>query len=481
MCATDTKPREQLGGHVEKRDAPDSSIALSEHLAAVSYDDLPERVASYTKEAIADTIACIIAGTGGEEFAAVTDLLTQWGGNPSSTVIGTNLRTAPDNAVLAMGCAVHQYDFDDTHDTAVCHPSPASFMPALAFAEEKGGVSGRDIITAVALGNDVTSRVALSITGRLNSYSWIRASIAGIFGATAASAKILGLDAAQHRHALGLALPQAAGTLASLHNPGSSVRSIRDGLCYRSGALAAALAARGVRGDQEVFDGPYGVFQTYFRGEYDPAAMTAEIGERWETVNVSLKPWPSCRHLHGTLTAVIGILEEEKLSFEQVDHVMLHVGDVNFDRSRPVRTGMVPEQRIDLLCNMPFAVGAALRHGNLPLKLYRDGAMADDVVTNAVPKVKWMFDPEQNGSWTLEPGYVELFTTDGRHFTRKVRRALGHPENPMSEARQRRKMRDCCAAAAKPIGEGRADAIFDAVMALDGMSDVRELSKLLTN
>jgi 2-methylcitrate dehydratase PrpD len=478
--STNTQPREQLGGHVAGQTGPDSSVAIAEHLAKVNYEDLSDHVVAHTKEAIADPIACIIAGTGGEEFKAVTDLMGGWGGNRSSTVIGAGgLRIPPDNAVLANGAAVHQYDFDDTHDTAVCHPTPASFMPALALAEEKGGVSGRDLIAAVALGNDVTSRVALAITGRLNSYQWIRASIAGIFGATAAAGRILGLDSKGHLDALGLALPQAAGTLASLHNAGSSVRSIRDGLCYRSAVLAASLAARGVRGDREVFDGPYGVYHTYFRGEYDRNVLTHELGERYETVNVSLKPWPSCRHLHGTLTAVIGLLQEHKLGFDDVDHVLLHVGDVNFDRSRPVRTGLVPQNRIDLLCNLPFAVGAALRHGTLPLKLYRDGAMADDVVTKAVPKVKWIFDPEQNGPWTLEPGYVEMFTTDGRHFTSKVRRALGHPENPMSEEQRRRKMIDCCAAAAEPIGSDRANRIFDMVMSLETLDDLAPLSKAL--
>ena len=477
---SNTQPREQLGGHVAGRIGPDSSVAFAAHLAKTGFDDLPERVVSYTKEAIADTIACIIAGTGGEEFQAISGLMAKWGGAATSTVIGAGgLRVPPDNAVLANGGAVHQYDFDDTHDTAVCHPTPASFMPAFALAEERGGVTGRDIIAAVALGNDLTSRIALSITGRLNSYQWIRASIAGIFGATAASSRILGLDAEGHLNALGLALPQAAGTLASLHNPGSSVRSIRDGLCYRSGVLASSLAGLGVRGDREVFDGPYGVFHTYFRGEYDPSVMTHELGERYETINVSLKPWPSCRHLHGTLTAVIGLLQQHGLAFDDVDHVLLHVGDVNFDRCRPVRTGLVPQNRIDLLCNLPFAVGAALRHGTLPLKLYRDGAMADDVVTNAVPKVKWTFDPEQNGKWTLEPGHVELFTKDGRHLTSKVRRALGHPENPMSEAQQRRKMVDCCAAAATPIAESRANEIFDTVMALDTLDDLGPLSRLL--
>jgi 2-methylcitrate dehydratase PrpD len=406
--------------------------------------------------------------------------MREWGGKPASTVLCSGgLRTPPDNAVLANGAAVHQYDFDDTHDTAVCHPTPASFMTAFALAEERGGVGGRDLIAAVALGNDVTSRIALSITGRLNSYQWIRASIAGIFGATAASARILGATADQHLNALGLALPQAAGTLASLHNAGSSVRSIRDGLCYRNAVLAAALAMRGVRGDRAVFDGPYGVFHTYFRGEYDRTVLTHELGMRYETLNVSLKPFPSCRHLHGTLTAVLDLLTENRLGFDDVDHVMLHVGDVNFDRCRPVRTGMVPENRIDLLCNLPFAVGAALRHGGLPLSLYRDAAMADDVVVNAVPRVKWVFDPGQNGPWTLEPGHVDLVTRDGRHLSRRVRRALGHPENPMTADQQRQKMIDCAAMAPRALAPGQAERIFDTIMTLDRLDDLSVLSDLL--
>jgi 2-methylcitrate dehydratase PrpD len=458
----------------------DSGELIAEHLARVRYDDLPATAVAAARRSIADTLACIIAGTGGEEHAAVVAQVRQWSGAPASTVIGTGgLQVSPDYAVLANGAAVHQYDFDDTHDRAVCHPTPATFMPAFALAQERGGVSGRDLLTAVAAGNDLVSRIALAINGRLNSYAWIRASIAGIFGAAAASAKVLGATAAQHYDALGLALPQAAGTLASLHNPGSSVRSIRDGLCYRSAVLAAALAMRGVRGDREVFDGRYGVYQTYFRGEYDRGVLTGELGRRYETDRISLKPWPSCRHLHATLTAVLRGMQAHGLRFDDVDHVVLHVGDINLDRCRPVRTGMVPVQRIDLLCNLPFAVGAALRHGGLPLRLYRDGAMADDVITQAVPKVRWQFDERQNGRWTLEPGLVDIATRDGRTLTVEAKIAHGHPDDPMTTDERRQKMVACCAAAARPVGDAQALRLFDAVESLDRMSDVRQLAELL--
>lgn len=458
----------------------DSAVIMSEHLARVQYDDLSPEVVLAVKRAIADTLACILAGTQGEEVAPMQSLVRKWAGTPCSTVIGTGgLRVPPDNAVLANAAAVHQYDFDDTHDTAVCHPTSASLISALAVAQEAGGVSGKQLITAVALGNDVISRVALAISGRLNSYPWIRATVAGIFGSTAASAKILQATAEQHRHALGLALPQAGVTLASLHHGGSSVRSIRDGLAYRNGVLAAELAMRGLRGDAEVFDGPYGLYKAFFRGEYDSSQLTKELGTRYETVNVSLKPWPSCRHVHATLTVTLGLMQKHMIGFDQVDHILLHVGDINLDRCRPARLGMVPSHRIDLLCNLPFAVGAALRHGDLPIRLYRDTAMADDVVTHAMPKVKWVHDERQNGKWTIEPGMVDIHLKDGTVHSAQSRWALGHPENPMPLERVRKKLVDCAAAAARPMGAAQAGEIFDTVMGLDTVADIEDLARLL--
>ena len=112
----------------------------------------------------------------------------------------------------------------------------------------------------MALGNDLVCRVALAIHGGLIDYPWFRAPVVGLFGTTAASAKLLGASAEQHQEALGLTLPLISCTRASLHHGGSSVRSIRDGLIYRNGVLAAELAMRGVLGDKAVFEGPFGFY-----------------------------------------------------------------------------------------------------------------------------------------------------------------------------------------------------------------------------
>ena len=457
---------------------PDASVAIAAHLARTQYADLPRDVVQATKASILDTLACVLAGTACEDVIAIRTLTAKWGGRPGSTIVGYGgLKVPAASAVLANGAAIHQFDFDDTHDRAVMHPSAASVVPALAVAEERGGVSGKEIITAVALANDIASRIGLATRGRMWDHPWFRAPVIGLFCATAAAAKIMGASAGQHLHALGLTLPQAAGTWASLHHKGSSVRSIRDGLAYRNGVLAAELAMQGIRGDGEVFDGPYGFYHAFFRGDYDRSELVNDLGARYETASVSLKPWPCIRHLHTTLTAVLGIMDAQKLSFADVSQVMLNVGQVNFDRCRPVALGSVPANHIDLASNMHFAVAAAILHRGIPLSLYHDPKLADEVVTTAMPKIRWTYDAGLDGH-TFEPARVEITTIQGHRYDAECNVALGHPDNPMTPAQQIEKFVDCASAAAMPVARNKALAMVDAVTHLEDCADIGALMGL---
>ena len=462
---------------VVAHDERDAADVIAAHLASVRYDDLSATVVTATKEAILDTLGCLLAGTGTDEAAAIASLVAERGGRASSTVFGHLQKVPAESAVLANAAAIHQYDFDDTHDIAVCHPTSASLIPALALAEQIGGVGGKDLIAAVALANDVTSRVA--INGRLTDYVWFRAPVVGVFGATAAACRILGATAEQHANAFGLMLPMIGGTLSSLQHGGSSVRAIRDGLAYRNAVLAAELAIRGVRGDRRVMEGPFGFYHAFFRGEYDRDKLIGELGGRSETISVSLKPWPAIRHLHRTLSCVDDIMTGHDLQFDDVEQVTVHVGRINLDRCRPVSLGSIPALRMDLLSNMPFAIGAFIRHRRIPLALYRDTSLADEVIRDAMPKVRWVHDPRMDGRWTFEPARVELSTRDGQTYVRERAVAKGHPSDPMSRTEREAKFRDCAAAAARPLPEQRMVQVIAAVDKLQNMRDVSELATLL--
>jgi len=458
----------------------DAADTIARHLARVSYEDLPDSVVQATKASILDTLACMFAGSASADVAAIGGLVADTGGRPSSTVIlGGGLKVPAAQAVLVNGAMIHQFDFDDTHDLAICHPTSACLPAALAVGEEVGGVSGQDLILAVAAGTDLVSRVALAIRGGLLDYPWFRAPIVGLFGTTAVAAKIRGASEAQHRDALGLTLPLISCTSASLHHGNSSVRSIRDGLVYRSGVLAAELAMRGLRGDQAVFEGKYGYYQSFFRGEYDRTKLLDGLGERFESDRISLKPWPSRRTLHRTITAVIDLMTSADLKFDDIETVEVLVGPITRPWCQPVTVGMVPKRRIDLLNNMLFAVGAAIRYRDVPLSLYNDPQRADDVVTRAVPRVRWREVEKASDNVVAETAQVKIVTVNGALHEASCDIPLGHPDRPISAAQLRSKFMECARNASRALDRDRLDEIFAMVMTLEKLPDVCALTALL--
>jgi 2-methylcitrate dehydratase PrpD len=275
-----------------------------------------------------------------------------------------------------------------------------------------------------------------------------------------------------------LALPQIGGTYASLHHTGSSVRSIRDGLAYRNGLLAADMAMRGIKGDPEVFEGKYGFYNAYYKGAYNRDRLLDRLGEDFEAPRVSLKPWPSARHLHTTMTAVLEIMTRHSLLFDDVAEVTFEVGRVNKGRCAPV-TPEVQHNHIDLLGNLPFSVAATIRHGNVPLAVFLDEHMIDDVVKRALPRVKWRYSPEQDGDWRFEPGRVELRTVDGQVHRTVCKVALGNPDNPMSESQRHDKFVRCVGTGTRPLSETQAHRVIERVSALEHCSEISQLTALI--
>lgn len=460
--------------------AADAARLLAAHVAGTRFDDLPAEVVRAAKAGVLDTLGCVLAGTGCADVAATQRVARGWGEAPACTVVGSGgWRTSAATAVLVNGAAIHQYDFDDTHDRGPCHPSSSSVVPALAAAQARGGASGRDLLRAVALGNEVTSRVSLAVRGTAHDHPWFRAPVCGLFGATAAVAAMRGADAARCEEAFGLALPMVGGTWASLHHPGSSVRSMRDGLAYRNAVLAVDLAMAGLRGDRGVFDGPYGLYRAYYGGDYDRDELVGGLGERFEAAQVSLKPWPSIRHLHATLTATIDTMRRHGLSFDEVARIEVAVGRLNRDRCRPVPPRGAHDDHIDLLHNLHFAVANAILHGTLPLAVYRDRAAAQRVIDVAMPKVVSVDDPRQDGPWTFEPGRVAILTVRGERLEGSAQRALGHPGRPMDDAQRHAKFAECARHAARPPEPARVARIVELVEGLERLDSLEPLAEAL--
>ncbi len=209
---------------------------------------------------ILDTFGCMLGGSGSpgiEELFAVT---SRWGGLEESRVLLRGARLPAPQAALLNASMGHALDFDDTLDTGgSIHPGVSVLAAALAMCDSLDGVSGQDLLLAVALGLDVSCRIALAST---LDRGWHRTAAIGVFGAAAAAGKLLRLTPEQMLAAFGIAYSQAAGNRQCILD-GALTKRMQAGQAASAGVFSAVLAQTGFTGARKIFGGRFGFFELY--------------------------------------------------------------------------------------------------------------------------------------------------------------------------------------------------------------------------
>lgn len=303
---------------------------LAEFAAKVTFNDIPSEVVHQTKRVIFDSIGCALGGYSSEKGRIARNLIKNLGGNPQATIIGSGMKDSMTNAAFANANLGNAIDMDDT--ILMTHPAVPTVMGALPVAE-KERVSGKDLITAVAVGYDIAIRIGgaseswLKIEGGkirtlpVHGYSW------HVFGAAVAAAKILALDAKTMVHVLGL-----AGTLAPMPIMASWAKPVDSlplskyyeaGWTTQSGVTAALLAQDGYTGPAEILEGRTGFWRMRGREECNFDFMVDKLGQKWWIMETSLKPWPSCRFIHHSLTAFTKIIDAHNIKAEEIEKVVV--------------------------------------------------------------------------------------------------------------------------------------------------------------
>ena len=229
--------------------------------------------------------------------------MAELGGDDQATVIGGPGLPAP-NAAFANAMLCHGLDFDDTHSDSIAHVSVVTCPAALAVAEA-GGAAGRDALTAIVAANEVVTRVGMAASGRFHARGFHPTAVCGIFGATAAAARLGGLGAERAASALGIAGSLASGLFAYLED-GTATKPIHPGWAAHGGLVAARLAAHGAEGPPSIFEGKFGLYHAFLgagKDEIDLDAQLADLGARWETPRIAFKPYPACHFMHGAVGA----------------------------------------------------------------------------------------------------------------------------------------------------------------------------------
>ncbi|HVN96203.1 MAG TPA: MmgE/PrpD family protein [Syntrophorhabdaceae bacterium] len=454
------------------------SQALAEHTAQIRYEDLDDAVVHVSKNSVLDTIGVMLAaGTLGEGCKEFVNMALSEGGKKQSTIVGFGVKAPLSMAVFANGSMTHALDFEDSHDEALVHPSATTVPVALALAESLGNVSGRELIAAVAVGNDVSCRLGLALNEDLLQYGWYTPPVLAAFGGAAAASKLIALNPGQILDAFSLALCQATGSAELAYNPDSVIRGIRDAFSAKAGLISALLAKRGITGFKEPFEGKAGFFNMYAKGNYDRLKLTNGLGKTFEGARVSFKPWPSCRFTHSYIDGLLELLKTHHVNAADVEEIKVVVGPVNKVLCEPSDRKRHPVTAIDAKFSIPFVVATALTHGKVNLDHFTAQAFENKDVLAAAHKVTY----ELNDRLTRKDatkGFVQMKTRDGV-FSKAVEFPYGHPEHPISDEMLVAKFMDCATHTAKRISEKDLHRVTDLILHLEDVKDIREITKCL--
>jgi 2-methylcitrate dehydratase PrpD len=454
----------------------DLSHIFATHVVDARYEHLSPEAVEAAKKSILDILGVTLAGSGMEPATrGVAEVVLEAGGRAESTVLGFGGRVPAAMAAFANGVMAHSLDFDDQTPWGA-HPDSSVVPTVLALAERNGGISGRDLITAVAIGQDLFVRLRCNVEWRQD---WNLSSVVGVFSAAAAAGYVLKLNSSQIAHSLGIASMQAGGTMELVFGIGSDLRGMYAGFTSKGAVLAALMAQKGITGITDLFEGKAGIFNVYFGGNYDRDKMLADLGVDFLGASMLYKAWPAVGNVHTYIHATIELMKEHKLSDEDIEQINVFVGDFHQRMCYPLDLRRAPQTLIDAKFSLPFCVALAVVRGKIGIADFSERALQDRRVRAIANKVVPVEDSSLDWKVKIPDGRIEIITRDGRKLERVGAQVPGSPELPMSWDQIATKFSECASVAAHPVSRERIEAVQTMVKTLESQSDTTELMKIL--
>ena len=402
--------------------------ALAEYAAKLRYEDLPAEVIERAKQCIADTVAVVTVGNHLPWGKMIVAYARRAGPGGKSRILGAGgPGVQAGAAALANGTLAHSFEMDNIFRPNVgVHPGGCILTAALAVAQDRGGIGGRDLIAAFVAACEVTYRIGKA-TKHSNEHRGFHApGTVGGFGGATAVAHLLKLDAEGTTNALGIAGSLASGLLEFARaGNGGMVKRLHMGRAAESGVLAGSLAASGYTGPQTVIEGEYG-FLHVFCEEFDLGALTQGLGSTFETMKIGFKRY-ACHFTsaHSPVEAVVSLRKEHGFSGRDVETVEVVGPKLMLGRHNiPAPTDVMLAQY-----SVPFCTALALYRDVLDPRSFGESALSDKDVVAMSRRVVLTVDPAYDFG-----AKVKLKLKDGRQLEKIIEREKikGMPPNPLS-------------------------------------------------
>lgn len=441
------------------------SETLAAHVAATEPERIPVEVAEATRRFVLDTVAVAWAGAdapGGENIYA---LMAADGGNAEAAIWMRGGKLPACAAAFVNGVSAAALDYDSVYEAGSVHADVVVVPAAWAMAE-RTGASGAEFLTAVALGTDIACR--LGKASRRNS-GWFYTSLAGVYGAAAACAKLLKLDPGGISNALGFALSHSGGTQQALLEK-TDAKRMQSAFAARAGVFCAQLAAAGASAPREALEGTYGYFAKY--EDCDPATILDALGQRYENTRSAIKKYPSCTANHAPVEAAIALAHELDVHAGEVREVEVTLSPFS---QRLVGGPFEPaaNPQVAAQFSIQYSLACALARRRLGVADIRREAVLDPEIAVLAGKVRSAADASNQGKFA--PARIAVTTARHGRVERDAPFVPGAPEHPLSAEEHRAKVLDCLAVGPRPLEGDTAALLIDRIGNIERIADMRRL------
>lgn len=448
---------------------------LAAFVANSTCESLPAEVRERAKALTLDLVGIAVrARNEAESTAAMVSAALHLGlTGGACSVIGDATGYTPPGAALLNGTLAHSLDFDDTHASGSLHPS-APIVPAALAAAEMAGADGKTVIAATVAGYETQIRLALGLDPAAHyDRGFHPTATCGAFGAAAAAARVFGLAADGVTNAFGIVLSMAAGSMQFLVNGAWTKRS-HVGHAAMCGLMAATLAREGYKGAAEALEGKWGFLHAYAPAA-DGAKVLDALGERYETLKIALKPYPSCRYSHAALDGILALAREHAIKPQDVEEVSVGLPEPGWKLiGNPEPAKQAPKSVVDGQFSMPFVASVALRTGSFVWDDYARH-LGDPATLALCTKVHARVDDRAQADFPAEMSAAVRIRTARGVFETYVRTPKGEPENFLTAAELRAKFDGLTG---PYLSARRRDELASALLGLEQANDIGAVLRL---
>ena len=449
---------------------------IAEFVSGLRYESIPDEVRRRVPLLVLDAFGCALYAADLPHAQILITALDAIDACATCSVWGTDRRLSAPHAALVNGTLVQGFELDDVHRQGVMHPASVTLPAVFAVAETRPGLTGRDLLTAVVAGYEVGPRVGMCMGQEHIGQGWHSGATTGVFSAAAGAARALGLTPSQTIHALGIAGTQASGLMAAQY--GAMVKRLHAGRAAQSGFYGALLASAGFTGIPDVLESEYGGFCTTFsrsRDRFDLRELTGGLGERWETLRVSLKFYACVASNHTTLDAIRAMRARRPFGPDDIERIVVHAARVTVDHAGWTYR---PEGLTAAQLNLSFCVATLLLEDDVFVDQFMDAAVSDARRMALATKVEVREDPAitARGSRFRHAVRVEVHLRDGTRLAESLEAARGSEQHFATDAEIVDKFTRL---ASHRLSPRRVEALRDAVLDLPRLEDATTLTRLL--